>query len=265
MVTGRQYAEKVMEVYNLTPKAGYIWGTAGVRWTAARQQSLVNKYNSNPKKYSDLKLSVQIGSKWIGHDVWDCSGLTSERAKKLGLDYHHGSNSSWKYDCEHKGRLVMGMKLPRGAWVYTGTDSSKPHIGTVVDDDWVVEAQGTKAGVVKTRISNSKWKYWGLGKGMVFDFIPNGAIQQTPVATTPAPVVTPVKTEKKKPTLRRGSRGDYVKELQTLLSKDGSNLAIDGIFGIGTLSAVKAFQKRHGLEVDGIVGPKTWAELDKLK
>lgn len=257
MVTGKQYADKVMEVYNLEPRAGYIYGTDGVLWTEARQQNLIKKYNLDPIKNSSLKLSAKNGAKWIGHMVWDCSGLTSERAAKLGLKYYHGSNSSWNKDCAYKGELKMGMKLPVGAWVYTGTAKSKPHIGVVVDNDWVVEAQGTNAGVVKTRISASKWKYWGLGKGMTFDFIPGKTNQQ--VSENPEPSV------KKHTTLRKGARGSDVREMQTLLSKDGYDLVLDGIFGSKTLAAVKAFQKKHNLVVDGIVGPKTWAELDKIK
>ena len=260
MVTGREYANKVLEVYNMNPKAGYIWGTSGKKWTKADQEALEAKYYSNPKKYSDLELGAQIGSKWIGHNVWDCSGLTSERAKKLGLDYHHGSNSSYLYDCLYKGEKTSGLKLPVGAWVYTGTKSMKPHIGVVVDDEWVVEAQGTRNGVVKSKLSLSKWKYWGLGKGMVFDFIPGSNLK--PVE--PGTAVKVQNDPTKKPTLRRGSKGDSVKELQTILAKAGSTLAIDGIFGVGTQSAVRAFQSKHGLVVDGIVGPKTWAELEEV-
>ncbi|HQP10627.1 MAG TPA: peptidoglycan-binding domain-containing protein, partial [Candidatus Omnitrophota bacterium] len=37
--------------------------------------------------------------------------------------------------------------------------------------------------------------------------------------------------------------------------------AIDGKLGSGSQRAIKAFQKDHGLESDGIVGQKTWAEL----
>lgn len=63
--------------------------------------------------------------------------------------------------------------------------------------------------------------------------------------------------------LRKGSRGEEVHYMQQLLAKAGSGLAVDGIFGGGTLNAVKAFQKSHGLSADGIVGPMTWTELLK--
>lgn len=253
MVTGKAYAEKAMYVYNLKPKAGYIWGQAGSTWTAARQEALEKKYNSDPKKYSDYKIGAQIGKKWIGHRVWDCSGLTSWDGGQFGLKFHHGSNSSWKYDCEYKGKMTSGLKLPVGAWVYTGNDSTKPHIGIVVDDTWVVEAQGTSSGVVRSKITNTKWKYWGLGKGIKFDFIPKAAKEKTKVET------------KSYPTLRRGAKGNDVKTLQELLKKAGSTLVVDGIFGAGTQSAVRSFQSKHNLVVDGIVGPKTWAELQKIK
>ncbi len=63
------------------------------------------------------------------------------------------------------------------------------------------------------------------------------------------------------PTLREGAKGDPVKVMQELLSKNGSSLKIDGIFGSGTRNAVKAFQKTNDLTVDGVCGPKTWAKL----
>lgn len=58
------------------------------------------------------------------------------------------------------------------------------------------------------------------------------------------------------PTLRRGSRGSKVKELQCVLS-----LITDGIFGPVTEEAVRDYQQSHGLEADGIVGPATWKSL----
>lgn len=57
-------------------------------------------------------------------------------------------------------------------------------------------------------------------------------------------------------TIKKGSRGDDVKKLQTRL-----NLYPDGIFGPLTDEAVREFQKQNGLVVDGIVGEKTWSKL----
>jgi murein L,D-transpeptidase YcbB/YkuD len=63
-----------------------------------------------------------------------------------------------------------------------------------------------------------------------------------------------------RPVLRNGSRGPYVVEVQTILG-----VKADGIFGPITETAVKDFQKKRKLTVDGIVGAKTWAELDKIE
>ena len=55
-----------------------------------------------------------------------------------------------------------------------------------------------------------------------------------------------------------GSRGDEVRQIQTKLKRWGYyNGNVDGIFGSQTLEAVKYFQRKNGLKVDGIAGPET--------
>lgn len=55
-----------------------------------------------------------------------------------------------------------------------------------------------------------------------------------------------------------GSRGEEVKQIQTKLKRWGYYKgSVDGIYGSGTLSAVKSFQRKNGLTVDGIAGTKT--------
>ncbi|MFQ3618580.1 MAG: peptidoglycan-binding protein [Cyanobacteriota bacterium] len=57
------------------------------------------------------------------------------------------------------------------------------------------------------------------------------------------------------------SQGPLVAHLQELLGACGYRLRPDGDFGWITESAVRDFQRRHGLRVDGIVGDRTWALL----
>ena len=64
------------------------------------------------------------------------------------------------------------------------------------------------------------------------------------------------------PTLRRGSRGTGVKQLQAALNHLGYSCGTaDGVFGEATAAGVSAFQRARGLSADGIYGIKTAAAL----
>lgn len=76
--------------------------------------------------------------------------------------------------------------------------------------------------------------------------------------TAPAPSLIPAKDANGRPTLRRGSQGPLVKEIQRKLGIED-----DGNFGGQTEAAVRQFQRDCKLVPDGIVGPRTWAEFDK--
>lgn len=68
--------------------------------------------------------------------------------------------------------------------------------------------------------------------------------------------------------IQEGSTGQAVVDVQTKLCRAGYNVSIDGIFGNGTMQAVKNFQRgidnfygRNALTIDGIVGSSTWYYL----
>ena len=58
-----------------------------------------------------------------------------------------------------------------------------------------------------------------------------------------------------------GAQGTNAKILQQMLNRNGYKLDVDGIFGDNTLAAVKDYQQKNGLKVDGIVGQDTWGAL----
>src|SRR5262245_65108155 len=66
-----------------------------------------------------------------------------------------------------------------------------------------------------------------------------------------------------RPVLRRGSTGEAVGNLQTMLSKPKFPLAIDQDFGAATELAVMRFQGDKKLTADGIVGKETWDAIEK--
>jgi hypothetical protein len=82
----------------------------------------------------------------------------------------------------------------------------------------------------------------------------------SPPQLIPASAPSSVPGEPALQTLRRGSTGPQVKEVQTLIKTE-----VDGYFGPKTETLVRQFQRQHDLVPDGIVGPETWAVLNASK
>ena len=79
------------------------------------------------------------------------------------------------------------------------------------------------------------------------------------------PQKTPTETAKtvsiNLPILKRGSRGEAVRSLQTLLNAKGASLEVDGSFGPATDKALREFQESRDLDIDGSCGAETWMAL----
>ena len=140
--------------YALDEKWGYIWGKSGQVWTQRDQAN------------ASREMTVKYGAKWIGHVVADCSGLFRWAYKQLGSDISHGSNLIYDGHCRSKGRLsggrrTDGQELKPGTAVFTGTDGDHGHIGLYIGGGEVIEAAGTQQGVIKSKVTASKWTYWG--------------------------------------------------------------------------------------------------------
>lgn len=94
---------------------------------------------------------------------------------------------------------------------------------------------------------------------------PNGYISASSWAKLHKTLTGVKETAYSTATLSKGSTGNEVMKLQKCMNKlVKSGIAVDGIFGTNTEKAVKSFQKKYKLEVDGIVGLKTRAKIKYL-
>ena len=188
---------------------GYIWGTAGELWTAAKQKELERTTDA------DREQGRKYGSKWIGHKVADCSGLFKWAFKQLGGYMYHGSDTMFrKYTTARgtlkAGRRTDGLELLPGTAVFVWKESKGKytHVGLYIGGGYVIEAASTINGVIKGKVSASKWTHWGKLKDVNYEGgdqpVPEGyaivtgtrvALRSAP--TTQAGVIMRIDTGKK--------------------------------------------------------------------
>src|SRR5690349_16126499 len=87
------------------------------------------------------------------------------------------------------------------------------------------------------------------------------AVPATPPSASARAALPQAVQDLRWPVVRRGASGQPVRTLQYLLRARGGAVAVDGAFGRDTDRAVRAFQRSHGLAIDGVVGPRTWRAL----
>lgn len=178
---------------------------------------------------------------------FDCQGFTEWCLLQFGIDIRAaGATSQWNKKSNWTAKGLVADGIPKDQLVCLfyrdKKDSSKmAHTGFGYNG----ATCECSVGVQYFDSMNQKWTHWAIPKGTAEDFDPDKVI---------------------KPTLRKGSRGEYVKLLQTELLQRGYELpkyGADGDYGAETVKAVKQFQQDNGLTADGICGPKTWEALEK--
>lgn len=178
----------------------------------------------------------------VGKQAYDCAQLAKYAMEAAGIPMVSGANSQWeRTDWQERGAISdLPFALWENVFLVFRWDADKGkmgHVGVYQGDGTVIHAKGHDVGVVRQRLQDTNFTHYGIPKGLY-----DGKAYR--------------------PVLRQGDTGPDVLYLQTLLSSVGDPIDADGAFGPKTAAAVKAFQKAHGLTVDGVVGPKTWTALE---
>lgn len=137
---------------------GYVWGTYGNVLTESLFAYKLKQYPDGVGKYESF-----IRANWLGRRTADCVGLikgyswldTSSEAIRYGTNGmpDYGANQMYQ-SAVVKGEM-SSMPEIKGLAVW------KPgHIGVYIGNGYVVEAMGTKHGVVRTKVTGRGWRGW---------------------------------------------------------------------------------------------------------
>lgn len=238
----------------------YVFGARGEYCTPANRRARYS--DEHPTIKSKCKNFDGSGScsgcKWLpgGEKTrfFDCRGFTYWillqvfNWKLMGA----GATSQWNTETNWKAKGTVAEGVPADTLVCLFVRKGKvmEHTGF----GWNNETVECSSGVQHFEQRKAKWTDWAVPACI------DGAVPD-PVRPDPDPAPAPAT----KPTIRRGSRGEFVALAQTMLLNRGYQLpryGADGSFGAETEKAVRLFQQDWGLAQDGVIGPKTWAMLE---
>lgn len=137
---------------------GYVWGTYGNVLTESLLAYKVSQYPDGVGNHENF-----IRAHWLGGRTTDCVGLIKGYSwlspETMTIDYGThgmpdiGANQMY-YTARESGPISTMPDIP-GLAVWHGG-----HIGVYIGGGQVIEAMGTKNGVVKTELAKRNWTHW---------------------------------------------------------------------------------------------------------
>jgi hypothetical protein len=246
MLTSAQLVQFCEDVY----KAGWVYwyGTYGKQCSEKLYESKKKQYPAHygSDRTAGYMKDIREG-KWCADCVglikaffWKHGDLTAQPVYKSNNCPDKSANGMIAY-CSETGPIAT---MPDEPGLVVWKDG---HIGVYIGGGYTIEMRGFNYDCVKRKVKDGPWKKWGR--------LPASMILYTDVpASEPAPTPAPVKLGDRE--LKKGDKGDDVKELQRDLMQLGYKLpryGADGDFGNETEKAVKAFQADHHLTADGVM------------
>ena len=137
---------------------GYVWGTFGSVLTEGLFQAKLDQYPDGVGNYEEF-----IRDNWVGKRTTDCCGLIKGYGwldpETMSINYGTngmpdlGANQMY-YNASESGTIDTIPEIPGLAVWHDG------HIGVYIGNGYVIEAMGTKYGVVKTQLEGRGWTHW---------------------------------------------------------------------------------------------------------
>ena len=224
--------------------SAYVYGATGGLCTPQLRRDRIQQYphmQSAITQYCPVlrgDFTACAGCRHYGRSAFDCAQFTRRALQTGGLMFPSGATSQWRAGAYHiKGEF---RAVPKGVLclLFRQDGDQMQHVGLHLGDGRVVDARSHKAGVVLTQLHDYPWTHYAV----------------------PA-----IGEAQKAPPLTLGARGEAVRDLQRLLVHQGEPLpryGIDGHFGLETLGALNAVQRRLGLSISPHAGAEM---LEKLK
>lgn len=110
---------------------------------------------------------TEVCRKWIGKPVWDCASLVREAMKLVGISMASGATSAWNKTNWAKRGTINTLPKNQIAILYRQDGDKMQHTGVYLGDGTVVDARGSSAGVLHTKIEQYKWTHWGQPEGLI--------------------------------------------------------------------------------------------------
>lgn len=208
-----------------------------------------------------MKINIEKAKSYLGVPyVWggeslkeggfDCSGFAYNVLNDSGIEVCRDTAKG--YYTQFKKYEVAKSTICSGDLLFFGkSKNSITHIAIAISDTEMIESIGGKRNTIKNK-----------GKGVSISKITR---RKDLVAICRFENVSRETLKCAKPTLRQGSKGTEVTNLQLNLNKViNAGLVTDGLFGSKTKSALKNFQKQYKLTIDGVYGRHSYNVMKSL-
>lgn len=189
---------------------------------------------------------------------YDCSSLVITAYKNAGVKLTCTYTGNMKSDMLKKGFVEVPIANRKRGDVLLAHNNASKHTAMCIDSNNIVHASINEKGTTtggKTGDQTGREictrSFYNKNWDCCLRYIGGATVEVNTMANCTVTLRE----------LKRGASGSDVRTLQLLLNANGANISSDGEFGLKTDAAVRNFQSKSKLTVDGEVGKNTWKKL----